>query len=116
MNVTGLDEDYAALLEGVVRRIRTVGLQVRAILADREFFNRSAISKFYLVAIPNPEFDPWKRAGPGNKDFLLFATSIAFGSTEEFVKRVPRSYRARWNIETGYRVKKEFILCENSVL
>lgn len=63
---------------------------------------------FYLVAIPNPDYDPSKRAGPGNKDFLLFATSIAFGSTEEFVKRVPRSYRARWNIETGYRVKKEF--------
>ena len=155
VNITGLDKDYAALLEGVVRRIRTMGLQVRAILADREFFNRSAISKFYelgvdfimaakmdkrikkllarhtrengresaifeyrfkaegspefyLVAIPNPEFDPRKRAGPGNKDFLLFATSIAFGSTEEFVKWVPRSYRARWNIETGYRVKKEF--------
>jgi hypothetical protein len=155
VNVTGLDKDYAALVEGVVLRIRTMGLQVRTILADREFFNRSAIYKFselgvdfimaaktdkrinkllerhkrergrvpaiveyrfkaegspefYLVAIPNPKYDPRKRAGPDNKDFLLFATSIAFGSPEEFVKRVPGSYRARWKIETGYRVKKEF--------
>ena len=63
---------------------------------------------FYLVAIPNREYDPRKRAGPKNKEFLLFATSIAFDSPEEFVKRVPQSYRARWKIETGYRVKKEF--------
>jgi hypothetical protein len=63
---------------------------------------------FYLVAIPNREYDPRKRAGPDNKEFLLFATSIAFDSPEEFVKRVPQSYRARWKIETGYRVKKEF--------
>ena len=47
-------------------------------------------------------------AGPENKEFLLFATSIAFDSPEKFVKRVPQSYRARWKIETGYRVKKEF--------
>lgn len=62
---------------------------------------------FYLVAISNREYDPQKRAGPKNKEFLLFATSIAFNSPEEFVKRVPQSYRARWKIETGYRVKKE---------
>jgi len=63
---------------------------------------------FYLVAIPNREYDRRKRAGPDNKEFLLFATSIAFDSPEEFIKRVPQSYRARWKIETGYRVKKEF--------
>jgi len=63
---------------------------------------------FYLVAIPNREYDPRKRAGPDNKEFLLFATSIAFDSPDEFIKRVPQSYRARWKIETGYRVKKEF--------
>ena len=121
VNVTGLDKDYAALVEGVVLRIKEMGLQVRAILEDREFFNRSAISKFYelgvdfimaakidkrikklleqhkrengrepaifeysfkaegspefyLVAIPNPDYDPSKRAGPGKKDFLLFAS------------------------------------------
>jgi hypothetical protein len=63
---------------------------------------------FYLVAIPNREYDLRKRAGPDNKEFLLFATSIAFNSPDEFIKRVPQSYRARWKIETGYRVKKEF--------
>jgi hypothetical protein len=155
VNVTGLEKDYAALVEGVVGRIRETGLLIRAILADREFFNLAVISKFselgvdfimaakadkrikkllrrhkeeqglkagiftyrfrdewspefHLVAIPNREYDPRKRAGPENKEFLLFATSIAFDSPEEFVKQIPQSYRARWKIETGYRVKKEF--------
>ena len=39
---------------------------------------------------------------------MLFATSVNFGSVEEFVKRVPEEYKRRWNIETGYRVKNEF--------
>lgn len=155
VNVTGLEKDYAALVEGVVRRIRALELRMGTIFADREFFNRSAIAKcselgvdfimaaktdkrikkllrrhneeqghkaaifrhhflderspeFHLVAIPNREYDPRKRAGPENKEFLLFATSIAFDSPEEFVKQIPQSYRARWKIETGYRVKKEF--------
>jgi hypothetical protein len=155
VNITGLNKDYAALVEGVVHRIRAMGLQIREILSDRELFNVDAILKFYelgvdfimaaridkrvrrmleehkrekgrepamfkykfkderspefyLVAIPNPEFDPSKREGKGNREFFLFATSIAFGSVEEFAKRVPKEYRRRWNIETGYRVKKEF--------
>jgi len=74
----------------------------------RYHFLNERSPEFYLVAIPNCEYDPRKRAGPKNKEFLLFATSIAFDSPEKFVKRVPQSYRARWKIETGYRVKKEF--------
>jgi hypothetical protein len=155
VNVTALEKDYAALVEGVVGRIQAMGLLIRTIFADREHFNLAVISTFselgvdfimaakadkrinkllkrhkeehghesaifryhflderspgfYLVAIPNREYDPQKRTGPKNKEFLLFATSIAFNSPEEFVKRVPQSYRARWKIETGYRVKKEF--------
>jgi hypothetical protein len=155
VNVTGLEKDYAALAEGVVRRIRGMGLLIRGIFADREHFNIAVIAKcselgvefimaaktdkcinkllrrhkeeqgleaaiftyhfrderspdFYLVAIPNREYDPRKRVSPENKEFLLFATEIAFNSPEKFVKPVPQSYRARWKIETGYRVKKEF--------
>ena len=155
VNITELNKDYAALVEGVVNRIRAMGLQIRAILEDRELFNLAAILKFYelganfimaakidkrirkllerhkrengretalfkyrfkderspefyLVAIPNPNYDPAKREGRGNREYYLFATSIAFGSVEEFVKRVPKEYRRRWKIETGYRVKKEF--------
>ena len=150
-----MNKDYAALVEGVVNRIRAMGLQIRTILEDRELFNLAAILKFYelgvdfimaakidkrmrklleqhkrengretalfkykfkderspefyLVAILNPDYDSAKREGRGNKEFLLFATSIAFESPEEFVKRVPKRYRERWKIETGYRVKKEF--------
>jgi len=40
--------------------------------------------EFYLVAIPNQDYDP-KNAKKKN-EFLLFATSINFGSVEEFVK------------------------------
>jgi len=62
--------------------------------------------EFYLVAIPNPDYDP--KDDKKKAEFHLFATSINFGSAEEFVKRVPEEYRRRWNIETGYRVKNNF--------
>jgi hypothetical protein len=145
----------ATLVEGVVHRIRAMGLKIRIIISDRELFNLAAIStfnalgadfimaaqldkrikkilelhkrengrkptifaykfrderspEFYLVAIQNPEYDPAMRETKGKREFLLFATSMAFGSVEEFVKRVPQEYRRRWKIETGYRVKKDF--------
>jgi len=62
--------------------------------------------EFYLVAIPNPDYDP--EDAKNKNEFLIFATSINFGSVDEFVKRVPEWYKRRWNIETGYRVKNEF--------
>ena len=67
-------------------------------------FRDKSSKEFYLVAIPNPDHAKDKN----NPDFFLFATSIDFGTVEEFVKRVPEEYRRRWNIETGYRVKNEF--------
>ena len=51
VNVTGLDNDYAALLEGVVLRIRATGLQIRAILEDRAFFNLATLLKFYELGV-----------------------------------------------------------------
>jgi len=51
VNVTGLEKDYAALVEGVVRRIRAMGLQIRAIFADREHFNLAVISKFFELGV-----------------------------------------------------------------
>jgi IS4 transposase len=62
--------------------------------------------EFYLVAMPNPDYDP--EDDKKKNEFLLFATRINFGSVEEIVKRVPEEYKRRWNIETGYRVKNEF--------
>jgi len=153
VNITGLNKDYAILLEGVVNRVRKMGIKIGTMFLDREFFNISSIRalfkmdvdfimaaktnkrikrmleeherengvtpvifkyqfkdnrspEFYLVAIPNPDYDP-KDDKKKNK-FLLFATSINFGSVEEFAKRVPEEYKRRWNIETGYRVKNEF--------
>jgi len=153
VNITGLNKDYAILLEGVVNRLRAMGIKIGTMFLDREFFNLVSIlaqfnlgvdfimaaksnkrikrmleehkrkngvipvifnyrfedkrsPEFYLVAIPNPDYDP--KDDRKKNEFLLFATSINFGSVEEFVKRVPEEYRRRWNIETGYRVKNEF--------
>ncbi len=153
VEITGLNKDYAVLIEGVVNRVRAMGIKIGTMFLDREFFNLPSIltlsslgiafimaakinkrikkmleehkrrngvipvilnyrfedersPEFYLVAIPNPEYDP-KNAKKKN-EFLLFATSINFGSVEEFVKRVPEEYKRRWNIETGYRVKNGF--------
>jgi IS4 transposase len=66
------------------------------------------VPSFYLICIPNPNYDPLKKKGAGNREFFLFATNTSFNSVEEFIQRVPEEYRKRWNIETGYRVKNEF--------
>jgi hypothetical protein len=153
VNITGLNKDYAILIEGIVKRVRAIGIKIGTMFLDREFFNLATIRalfdleiefimaaknnkrikrmlevhkrkngvtpvifkyqfkdtsspEFYLVAIPNPDYDP---ADAKNKnEFRLFATSINFGSVDEFVKRLPKEYKRRWNIETGYRVKNEF--------
>ncbi|MCW3133929.1 MAG: hypothetical protein N2V78_06345 [Methanophagales archaeon] len=141
VNITGLNKDYTILLEGVVNRLRAVGIKIGTMFLDREFFNlpsiltlsslgvdfimaarinkrikrmleehkrkngvTSAIFKyrfvdkrspeFYLVAIPNPDYDP--KDDKKKAEFLLFSTSINFGSAEEFVKRVPEEYRRRY--------------------
>jgi hypothetical protein len=42
------------------------------------------------------------------KGYILFATNKKVSSVDTFVKQIPEEYRKRWNIETGYRVKKDF--------
>jgi len=153
VNITGLNKDYAILIEGVVNRLRAMGIKIGTSFWDREFFNLPSIltlssivtdfimaassnkrikrmleehkrkngvtpvifkygfkdkrsPEFYLVAIPNPDYD--SKDDKKKAEFHLFATSINFGSVKEFVKRVPEEYMRRWNIETGYRVKNEF--------
>jgi hypothetical protein len=152
VNITGLNKNYASLLEGTIRRVESMGVTLGTLFLDREFFNLPAIStlhllgtqyimaaksnkrinrllnehvkkcgrvplittyqfkdpyspEFYLIAIPNPDYDPLRK---GSRNFYLFATNIEFASAEEFIKRVPEEYRKRWNIETGYRVKNDF--------
>ena len=153
VNITGLNKDYAILIEGVVNGLKEKGIKIGTMFLDREFFNLVSIlalfclgvdfimparfnkrikrmleehkrekgvtpaifkyrfedkrsPEFYLVAIPNPDYDT--KRDKKKSEFLLFATSINFGSLEEFVMRVPEEYKRRWNIETGYRVKNEF--------
>lgn len=153
VNITGLNKDYATLLEGIVKRIKELEIKIGTMFLDREFFNLPSIlalfslgvdfimaakinkrikgmleehkrkngvspvifkyrfgdkrsPEFYLIAIPNPDYDP--KDDKKKNEFHLFATSRDFGSVEEFVKRVSAEYKRRWNIETGYRVKNEF--------
>ena len=40
------------------------------------------------------------------KGYILFATNRKMGSIDAFIKQMPEEYRKRWNIETGYRVKR----------
>lgn len=39
VNITGLNKDYAVLLEGVVNRVRGIGIKIGTVFLDREFFN-----------------------------------------------------------------------------
>jgi len=64
--------------------------------------------EFYLVIVPNKNYNPLKREGKDNKKFFVFATNIKFDSVKKFTKKIPKEYRKRWNIETGYRMKKVF--------
>ncbi|RZN38288.1 MAG: hypothetical protein EFT35_05055 [Methanophagales archaeon ANME-1-THS] len=138
MNITGLNKDYAILLEGVISRIRELGIKIGTMFLDREFFNLLAIltlfsmgvdfimaakinkrikamleehkrengvspvifiyrfgdkrsPEFYLMAIPNPDYDP--EDDKKKNEFHLFTTSINFGSVEEFVMKVPEEYK-----------------------
>jgi len=70
--------------------------------------------EFYLVAIPNPDYDP--KDEKKNNEFLLFATSINFGSIEEFGKRVPEEYRRRWNIVVVQSILHNFLNVQKSIL
>ncbi|RLG30509.1 ISH3 family transposase [Methanosarcinales archaeon] len=68
-------------------------------------FDDKRCPEFYLLAIPNHDYDAEDKK---SNEFLLFATCINFGSVDAFVKTVPEEYKKRWNIETGYRMKREF--------
>ncbi|KAF5413934.1 MAG: hypothetical protein C5S48_10220 [Candidatus Methanogaster sp.] len=71
-------------------------------------FRDESSPEFYLVIVPNKNYNPLKREGKDNKKFFVFATNIEFNSVKEFTKKIPKEYRKRWNIETGYRMKKVF--------
>ena len=71
-------------------------------------FKNATCPWFYLILIPNKFYDPSKKDGIDNKKFFTFATNIEYGSAEEFCSSVPKEYRVRWNIETGYRMKNIF--------
>ena len=71
-------------------------------------FRDESSPEFYLVIVPNKNYDPVRREGKDNKKFFVFATNIKFNSVKEFTEKVPKEYRKRWNIETGYRMKKVF--------
>ena len=48
VNLTGLNKDYAILIEGVVNRMRAMGIEIGMMFLDREFFN--LVSIFSLSA------------------------------------------------------------------
>lgn len=155
VNLTGLNKNYATLIKGAINRLNRLGITIKMILADREFFNLAVITTldstntdyiipakvdkrmkkminefekengrvpgiieykfrdkrsptFYLVLIPNKNYDPSKKDGKGNKKFFVFATNVKFSSVKRFIKSIPEEYKKRWNIETGYRMKNVF--------
>ena len=64
--------------------------------------------EFNLVAKVNKNYDPNAKAENGNTEYHLFATNKNVTSVSELIELVPKEYRKRWNIETGYRVKNAF--------
>ena len=53
---------------------------------------------------------PKKKPGKGNKiqdRYIAFITNIKTKSAKALVRRIPKEYRIRWGIETGYRQVEE---------
>jgi hypothetical protein len=73
-----------------------------------EYQFENGCSKFNIVAIINPNYDPNAKKDKGNHEFHLFATNIPVNIASDILKKIPEEYRKRWNIETGYRVKNAF--------
>ena len=51
VNLTGLNKDYAILIEGVVNRIRAMGIEIGMMFLDREFFNLISILSLFSAGI-----------------------------------------------------------------
>ena len=49
-----------------------------------------------------------KRNERVREEDILIYIHAKVGSIDIFIKQIPEEYRKRWNIETGYRVKKDF--------
>ena len=45
---------------------------------------------------------------PPSKKYVAFATNVPFEDPKEMLRRIPEEYRARWGIETSYRVQDGF--------
>jgi hypothetical protein len=108
-NITALNKDYAILLEGVVNRVREMGVKIGTMFLDREFFNLASILTLFSLGVDfimaaktnkriNKMLEQHKRKNG--------VTPVIFKYSFED-KRVPEEYKRRWNIETGYRVKHQ---------
>lgn len=51
VNITGLNKDYAILLAGVVNRLREMGIMIRTMFLDREFFNLVSILALFNMDV-----------------------------------------------------------------
>jgi hypothetical protein len=49
VNVSALSKNYSLLLQGVIERVRSMGVILRTLFLDREFFNLPAISALHLL-------------------------------------------------------------------
>jgi len=51
VNITGLNKDYAILLEGAVNRLREMGVKIGTMFLDREFFNLLSILALFSMGV-----------------------------------------------------------------
>lgn len=131
----------AELLERILRRVRALGVRVKALLLDRGFASGEVIALLrrlrlrYLVRLPRSRRVKAVMAGMGSSpywrgrftlrgvetDLLIvrdgridwvFATNIPLSEASEPL----RLYRLRWNIETAHRCKGEARVKTKSLL
>ncbi len=95
---------YDTVKEAVLRYSRGLGDQVSTFTLGK----REAAAVFTLAIYPKPiDVEEAKRRRMETADrYLAFATNLPVSEVRELLATIPREYRKRWGIETGYRVQK----------
>jgi hypothetical protein len=86
VNVTGLDKDYAILIEGVVNRLKAMGIKIGTAFLDREYFNLPSILTLFSLGRIKRMIEEHKRKN-GVAPVIFNLNSESFWGT--YITQVP---------------------------
>lgn len=73
-----------------------------AAVRDYTMINKEGKSATFTLVVCHKQKSG--KSGHISDRYIAFATNIAVDNPQSLLRRIPKAYRARWGIETGYRV------------